>query len=90
MSLVKKTFGLTLVLLLLLLAAWVWWMFSGGVSHVMIYDRVGSESANVQRKIDERCDAIDRKLDRIESKLDRILEIANRPMADGMQPASDR
>ena len=30
---------------------------------------------------------LDRKLDRVESKLDKLLEIANRPLPDGMQRA---
>ena len=30
---------------------------------------------------------LDRKLDRIESKLDKLLEIATRPLPDGMQEA---
>ena len=45
------------------------------------------ESAKVQSVVDDRYQRLDRKLDRIESKLDKILEIANRPLPDGMQKA---
>ena len=74
-----------LIAVLLVVAAFVWWRFSGDVSHREIYDRLGDESAKIQQKVDARCDALDRKLDRIESKLDRLLEIAHRPLPDGMK-----
>ena len=78
------------IVLLLLAAAFVWWRFSGGVSHRSIYDRVGDESAGIQAKVDARADALDRKLDRIEAKLDRLLKLAERPpLPDNMQSVCD-
>ena len=77
------------VLALLVLLAWLWLFYrDGGVTHREIADRISAESLAVQRKVDERCDALDRKLDRIESKLDRLIQIATTPsLPDGMKVA---
>ena len=37
--------------------------------------------------VEDRYQKLDKKLDRIEGKLDKLLEIANRPLPDGMQRA---
>lgn len=77
-----------LAVLLLLLAAWIWWKFSDGVSHREICDRIVAESTAVQKKVDARADALEAKMDRIEAKLDRLLKLAERPpLPDNMQPA---
>lgn len=73
-------------MLLVIIAASLYLRY-GGVTHECIYDAVLAESSATRARVDERCDAIDKKLDRIEGKLDRILEIATRPMPDGLQPA---
>ena len=74
-----------LILLLIAMAAALWYLKFSGVTHEEIYEAVTEESAKVQSVVDDRYQMLDRKLDRIESKLDRILEIANRPLPDGMQ-----
>ena len=74
-----------LVLLLVAAGAAIWYLKFAGVTHEDIYDAVTVESAKVQSVVDDRYQKLDRKLDRIESKLDRLLEIANRPLPDGMQ-----
>lgn len=75
-------------LVLLVLLAWLWLFWrDGGVTHRDIADRISSESLAVQRKVDERCDALDRKLDRIESKLDRLIQMATPRLPDGMKAA---
>ena len=56
----------------------------GGVTHGDIYDAVIRESAVVKGAVDERYKALDRRLDGIEAKIDRLLEIATRPLPDGM------
>lgn len=76
---------MAILLLAIIIAAL--FMKYGGVTHECIYDAVKDESGEIQEKIDERYRQLDTKLDRIESKLDRILELANRPLADGMQPS---
>ena len=76
-----------LVLLLIAAAAAVWYLKFAGVTHEEIYEAVTEESAKVQAVVDDRYQKLDRKLDRIEGKLDKILEIANRPLPDGMQRA---
>ena len=73
------------VALLLIAAAAIWYLKFAGVTHEDIYDAVTGESDKVQSVVDDRYQKLDRKLDRIESKLDKLLEIANRPLPDGMQ-----
>ena len=76
-----------LILLLIALAAALWYLKFYGVTHEEIYEAVTEESAKVQAVVDDRYQRLDRKLDRIEGKLDKLLEIANRPLPDGMQRA---
>lgn len=76
-----------LILLLIALAAALWYLKFYGVTHEEIYEAVAEESAKVQSVVDDRYQRLDRKLDRIEGKLDKLLEIANRPLPDGMQRA---
>ena len=76
-----------LVLLLVAAGAAIWYLKFSGVTHEAIYDAVTAESTKVQSVVDDRYQKLDRKLDRIESKLDKLLEIANRPLPDGMQRA---
>ena len=76
-----------LILLLIALAAALWYLKFYGVTHEDIYEAVTEESAKVQAAVDDRYQRLDRKLDRIEGKLDKLLEIANRPLPDGMQKA---
>ena len=80
---------LIVVLLMLLIAAVaaVWFLKYAGVTHEDIYAAVTDESAEIQSVVDDRYQKLDKKLDRIESKLDRLLEIANRPLPDGMRLA---
>ena len=76
-----------LILLLIALAAALWYLKFYGVTHEEIYEAVAEESTKVQSVVDDRYQRLDRKLDRIEGKLDKLLEIANRPLSDGMQRA---
>ena len=76
-----------LILLMIALGAVVWYLKFAGVTHEEIYEAVTEESAKVQAVVDDRYQKLDRKLDRIEGKLDKLLEIANRPLPDGMQRA---
>ena len=82
----KKRIGI-LILLLLIAAAVVFYLKFAGVTHEDIYEAVTEESAKVQNVVDDRYQKLDKKLDRIEGKLDKLLEIANRPLPDGMQRA---
>ena len=76
-----------LILLVIALGAAVWYLKFAGVTHEEIYEAVTEESAKVQSVVDDRYQRLDKKLDRIEGKLDKLLEIANRPLPDGMQRA---
>ena len=76
-----------LFLLVIALGAAIWYLKFYGVTHEEIYEAVTEESAKVQSVVDDRFQKLDRKLDRIEGKLDKLLEIANRPLPDGMQRA---
>ena len=76
-----------LILLMIALGAALWYLKFAGVTHEEIYDAVTEESAKVQSVVDDRYQKLDKKLDRIEGKLDKLLEIANRPLPDGMQRA---
>ena len=76
-----------LILLLIALAAALWYLKFYGVTHEEIYEAVTEESAKMRAVVDDRYQRLDRKLDRIEGKLDKLLEIANRPLPDGMQKA---
>ena len=78
---------IVLILLLIALAAALWYLKFCGVTHEEIYEAVTEESEKVQSVVDDRYQRLDRKLDRIESKLDKLLEVANRPLPDGMQKA---
>ena len=82
-----KKLIVVLILLLVALAAALWFLKFYGVTHEDIYEAVTEESAKVQSAVDDRYQRLDRKLDRIEGKLDKLLEIANRPRPDGMQKA---
>lgn len=82
----KKLIGI-LVLLLIAAGVTIWYLKFAGVTHEDIYDAVTEESTKVQSVVDDRYQKLDRKLDRIEGKLDKLLEIANRPLPDGMQRA---
>ena len=82
-----KQLIVVLVLLLIVAAAAVWYLKFAGVTHEEIYEAVEEESAKVQSVVDDRYQKLDKKLDRIEGKLDKLLEIANRPLPDGMQRA---
>ena len=74
-----------LILLLIALAAALWYLRFSGVTHEEIYKAVTEESSKVQTVVDDRYRKLDQKLDRIEGKLDKLLKIANRPLPDGMQ-----
>ena len=76
-----------LFLLVIALGAAVWYLKFSGVTHEEIYEAVTEESAKVQNVVDDRYRKLDQKLDRIEGKLDKLLEIANRPLPDGMRRA---
>ena len=76
-----------LFLLVIALGAAVWYLKFSGVTHEEIYEAVTEESAKVQNVVDDRYQKLDKRLDRIEGKLDKLLEIANRPLPDGMQRA---
>ena len=80
-----KKLIVVLILLLIALAAALWYLKFYGVTHEEIYEAVTEESVKVQTVVDDRYQRLDKKLDRIESKLDKLLEIANRPLPDGMQ-----
>lgn len=82
-----KKLIVVVILLLIALAAGLWFLKFSGVTHEKIYEAVVKESGKVKSAIDDRYQRLDRKLDRIEGKLDRLLEIANRPLPDGMQNA---
>ena len=82
-----KKLIVVLILLLVALAAALWYLKFYGVTHEEIYEAVTEESVKVQTVVDDRYQRLDRKLDRIEGKLDKILEIANRPLPDGMRKA---
>ena len=76
-----------LIFLLIALGAALWYLKFYGVTHEEIYEAVTEESANVRSVVEDRFQKLDKKLDRIEGKLDKLLEIANRPLPDGMQRA---
>ena len=82
-----KKLIVVLILLLVALAAALWYLKFYGATHEEIYEAVTEESAKVQSVVDDRYRKLDQKLDRIEEKLDKLLEIANRPLPDGMQRA---
>ena len=82
-----KKLIVVLILLLIALAAALWYLKFYGVTHEEIYEAVTEESAKVQNVVDDRYRKLDKKLDRIEGKLDKLLEIASRPLPDGMQRA---
>lgn len=81
----KKIRFVVWALVVLALLAVAWHLRFGGVTHERIVAVVEDRAEAVRARMDARCDALDRKLDRIESKLDRLLEIATRPLPDGMR-----
>ena len=80
-------FAFLVLALLLLVAAFTWFRFNGGVSHRDICTAVRGEAAGLHEHVEQRYHDLDRKLDRIEGKLDRLLKIAESPLPDGMQEA---
>ncbi len=83
----KIKLALVVLVILLALIGWIWYQTSG-VSNRELKSAIESESADIRRHIDERCDKLEIKLDRIESKLDRLIELATPRLPDGMHPAS--
>lgn len=81
----KKIRLVVLLLVVLAILAVAWHLRFGGVTHERIVAVVDDRAEAVMSRVDARCDALDRKLDRIEAKLDRLLEIATRPLPDGMR-----
>lgn len=79
-----KTRLLILTLLVLVVLAIVFARYAG-VTHERIYDTVVDRSDEILERIDRRSSELDGKLNRIEGKLDRLLEIAERPLPDGMR-----
>lgn len=57
-----------LALLVLLFAAWIWWLFCGGVSHREVVEAVRSEAVSVRERVDERADAIEARIAALEAK----------------------
>lgn len=82
----KRGIVVVLLVLLALIAGWVWYSFCGGVTHRDLKMLVMREAADTRAHVDRRCDALEKKLDRIESKLDRLIEMATPKLPDGMQP----
>jgi len=82
----KRRIVFCLLLLLALIAGWVWYSFCGGVTHRELKVAVEREGAETRAHVDRRCDALEKKLDRIEGKLDRLIEMATPKLPDGMQP----
>ena len=82
-----KKLIIILFLLVIALGATIWYLKFYGVTHEEIYEAVTAESAKVQSVVDDRYRKLDKKLDRIEGKLDKLLEMANRPLPDGMRRA---
>ena len=81
---VKKIKVVGWILLVLLILGAALYLRFGGVTHERIVEVVEDRTAEIDERIDARYSALDKKLDRIESKLDKILEIATRPLPDGM------
>ena len=82
-----KKIVILLILLLTAVAALIWYLKFAGVTHEEICEVVADESEIIQTVVEDRYQKLDKKLDRIEGKLDKLLEIANRPLSDGMQRA---
>ena len=83
----KKLLAFAFLLLTIVVASVVWYLKFAGITHEDIYESVTDESGKIQSVVDDRYQKLDQKLDRIEGKLDRLLEIANRPLPDGMEMA---
>lgn len=81
----KNKLIVVLLVLLVAAAAAIWYLKFAGVTHEDIYGAVTDESTKIQSVVDDRFQKLDKKLDRIESKLDKLLEIATRPLPDGME-----
>ena len=81
----KKIRYVVLLLVVLAILAVAWFLRFGGVTHERIVAVVDDRAEEILARVDVRCEALDRKLDRIEAKLDRLLEIATRPLPDGMR-----
>lgn len=80
--------AVALAVLAAILAAVLYLRF-GGVTHARIVSAIDARAEEIKGHADVRFSALDRKLDRIEAKLDRLLEIAARPLPDGMQPSRE-
>ena len=80
-----KKLIVVLILLLVALVAALWYLRFCSVTHEEIYEAVTEESVKVQSVVDDRYRKLDHKLDRIEGKLNKLLEVANRPLPDGMR-----
>ncbi len=89
----KWAIGAVFAAILAFLAFFAWRQASG-LSHGQIYAAVRDGTDAVLGRIDARGDRLEGRLgqvsaqlDRVEAKLDRILELAARPLPDGLEPA---
>ena len=70
------------VLLLVAVAAFLWYRFNGGVSHQDICNAVHDEAKGLHEHVELRYHDLDRKLDGIESKLDQLIKMVQPPASD--------
>ena len=69
------------------LAAYIWYCSNKDVTNVEVKGAVTEESAAIQSRVDDRCEALEVRLDRIEGKIDKLLEIVSPRLPDGLVEA---
>lgn len=79
---------IVLALALVGVLAGLWWQ-GAGASHGEILAAVREEGMLTRRQIDLRARETQEKLETIDRKLDRLLQIAERPLPDGMNVRRD-
>jgi len=79
----KIKLTIALIIIAALVAAGLYLRF-GGVTNRQIVDTVNTRADDIKEHIDNRSAHLYMKLDNVEKKLDQLLEIANRPVNDGV------
>lgn len=70
---------------LLALAAYLWYGKKVDISNVEVKGAVADESGAIKARIDDRYEALDKKLDMLDAKLDKILDAVTPKLPDNLQ-----
>ena len=81
----KKLTAFIYSVVLLALAAYLWYGKKADISNIDVKGAVADESGVIQAHVEDRYEALDKKLDMLDAKLDKILDALNPKLPDNLQ-----